>query len=269
MIGTGTVQMFRLLYQHRNILFVTSKNELERRYSGTFFGSVWIVIYPLLFLSVYLFVYMVVFRVRFPGFSELDYVLYVFSGLVPYIAFMEAFQSGAQSVKQNLHLIKNVLLPIELIPARTVIVAITTSMAGLGLVFFLAALNGSLSVNLVMLPIAVFLQVMFLLGLAYLMAPLGLFFPDTNHFTGIVTLFLVFVSPIGFKPDMVPARASFIVDFNPIHYFMSPFRIAFGVGTQGQIGWNVVGIDILMTLGMVVLGMWFFKRFKNHLVDYE
>ena len=82
----------------------------------------WLFLQPALLLSVYLFVYLVVFKVRFPGFSRLDYVLYVFCGLVPFLGIIEAITLGAVSIKQNIHLVKNVMLPIELVPVRAVLV---------------------------------------------------------------------------------------------------------------------------------------------------
>ena len=49
--------------------------------------------------------------------------LYVLTGLVPYMGTIEAITAGAVSIKQNIHLVKNVMLPIELVPVRAVLVA--------------------------------------------------------------------------------------------------------------------------------------------------
>ena len=111
-------QLAGLLFVNRRVLVATTRVELEKRYSGSLLGRAWIVLYPVLWLSIYLFLYIVVFKVRYPSFSTLDYVVYIFSGLVPYIALMEAVTAGVVSVKQNLHLVRNIILPVEMIPAR-------------------------------------------------------------------------------------------------------------------------------------------------------
>ena len=258
-----------LLFQNKKVLGATTRHELDRRYSGTLFGSFWIFAYPILFLSVYLFVYLVVFKTSWPGYSRLDYVLYVFSGLVPFIAFMESFQSGAQSVKQNLHLIKNVLLPIELIPARTAMVAVVSNLIGVGLIIALALFNQSISVNFLLLPLALLSLYMFLLGVVYIMAPLGIMLPDINHLTGIISLFLVFLSPIGFRPDMLEGQSVLLAYGNPLYYIMAPFRMAFDVHHTSYFDYKVLIMSFVVSVTTLLLGTMFFKKFKNVLVDYE
>ena len=123
------IDTIAVLIRHRGILVATTRVEFAKRYAGSFLGLFWVALQPLLFLGVYLFVYLVVFKVRFPGYSELDYVLYVFAGLVPYIGFMEAISLGTVSIKQNIHLVKNVILPIDLIPARMALMSLALAEA--------------------------------------------------------------------------------------------------------------------------------------------
>src|SRR5919197_1397370 len=115
-------------------------------------------------MSVYIFVYMVVLGMRFPGFSRFDYVLYVFCGLVPYLGFMEALTTGALSIKQNIHLVKNVMLPIELIPIRAVVVGMASQFVSIGLVLVLVAADRALTWHVALLPVVVVLQIMWLAG---------------------------------------------------------------------------------------------------------
>src|SRR5207247_9610926 len=48
----------RLLVRHRRVLAATTRVEIEKRYSGSFLGLVWVVLYPVLFLCIYLFLYL-------------------------------------------------------------------------------------------------------------------------------------------------------------------------------------------------------------------
>src|SRR6185295_15489241 len=121
-LASSSQTMIGIIYRYRRMLVAITRVELAKRHAGSILGITWVVLQPALLLSVYIFVYMVVLRMRFEGFSRFDYVLYVFCGLVPYLGFMEALTTGALSIKQNIHLVKNVMLPIELIPVRSVIV---------------------------------------------------------------------------------------------------------------------------------------------------
>jgi len=260
----GTIQT---VYRHRRIVLSTTRAELKKRYAGSIFGSLWIVLQPVLFLSIYLFVYLVVFQVRFPGYSELDYVVYVFAGLVPYLAFMETLSMATGAVRRDIHLVRNVMLPLDLVPVRVVLMAIVTQLVGLAMVAALSAAAGTASANLLFLPIALLLQAFFLLGLAWGFAALGVFIPDLNYVVNIVTVLLLFVSPIAFRPDMVPEGLRFVVDLNPIYYMTEVFR--FGLIDGFVLSPKALTIAVTGSLVVYALGCIFFRRFRNVLVDYE
>jgi lipopolysaccharide transport system permease protein len=261
------VRVARLLLRNRKILVATTRVELEKRYSGSLLGRAWVLLYPTLFLSVYLFLYLVIFKIRLPGFSSLQYVVYIFSGLVPYIAFSDAVNGAAVSLKQNLHLVRNVILPVELIPARVVGAALVTEAVGLTLLVGLTGLAGSLSWHMLALPAAALLQIVFLLGTVLLVAPLGLILPDIAYFINIFVLFLLFVSPIGFKPEAIPSGFEFLVWLNPVYYLLVPFRFA-ALGSQG-VGPLELVLAVVISLGTYALGCTVFVRSKGFLLDHE
>src|ERR1700730_4201513 len=153
---------------HLSLASIT-RVELKKRHAGSVLGLAWVVLQPALLLSVYLFVYMVVFPYRFPGFSRMDYVLYVFCGLVPYLGFMEALTTGALSIRQNIHLVKNVMLPIELIPVRSVLVGMASQFVSIGLVLVLLAGDRTLTWHVLWLPAVVALQALWLVGLTWIL----------------------------------------------------------------------------------------------------
>src|SRR3954466_13089967 len=170
--------MVGIIYRYRRMLVSITRIELAKRHSGPTLGTTWVVLQPALLLSMYLFVYMVVLRMRFEGFSRFDYVLYVFCGLVPYLGFMEALTTGGLSIKQNMHLVKNVMLPIELIPIRSVIVGMASQFVSIGLVLILVTFDQSLTWRVVWLPAVVLLQVMWLAGLTWVLSSLTVALPD-------------------------------------------------------------------------------------------
>src|SRR4051812_9144813 len=198
--------MTRIIFRYRRMLAAITRIELAKRHAGSVLGMAWVVLQPALLLSVYVFVYMVVLRMRFPGFSRIDYVLYVFCGLVPYLGFMEALTTGALSIRQNIHLVKNVMLPIELIPVRSVIVGMASQFVSMALVLLLVAGTGALSWHVLWLPVVVALQVMWLGGLTWVLSSLTVALPDITYFINLFVFLLMFLSPIGFKPDMLPSK---------------------------------------------------------------
>jgi lipopolysaccharide transport system permease protein len=266
-LSSASQEMLAIIYRYRRLLVSITRVELAKRHAGSVLGLVWVVLQPALLLSVYLFVYMVVFRLRFPGFSRFDYVLYIFCGLVPYLGFMEALTTGGMSIKQNMHLVKNVMLPIELIPVRSVIVGMASQFVSIGLVLLLVAADHALSWHVLWLPAIVVLQVMWLAGLTWVLASVTVALPDISYFVNLFVFLLMFVSPIGFKPEMLPKRFGWTIYANPIYYLTEMYRDSM-LRQQGPT-LTVASVYVAMCLVTFALGSAFFERFKSVLTDYE
>jgi lipopolysaccharide transport system permease protein len=259
--------MLGIVYRYRRLLLSITRVELAKRHAGSVLGMAWVVLQPGLLLSVYLFIYMVVFPVRLQGFGQLDFVLYVFCGLVPYLGFMEALTTGALSIKQNIHLVKNVMLPIELIPVRSVIVGMASQFVSIGLVLVLVAGNGSLRWHVLWLPSVVILQVMWLVGLTWILSSLTVALPDLTYFINLFVFMLMFISPIGFKPEMLPGRYWAVIHLNPIYYMTEMYRDSMLYGRWPPV--SVAVTYVVMCATTFALGSAFFERFKGVLADYE
>lgn len=255
------------MFRYRQGLTATTIVELRKRYAGSVFGILWVLLYPVLLLAVYIFVYMVVFKVRFPGFSEFEYVLYVFCGLVPYLAMWDAISTGAVSIKQNIHLVRNVMLPIELIPIRSVAMSMVAQFVSLAILIVLTAAGGKLTPHILWLPLIIVFQTLFLLGIVFFVASLAVTLLDISYFLNLFLLLLLFLSPIGFKPEMIPAGLEFIVTYNPVYYITEMFRSSLLFGTLPDP--ITAFIFLALCSSVFVAGCAFFIRFKYMLIDYE
>lgn len=259
-----TVSIFK---NYRKIFQTTTIGEFERRYAGSVLGKAWIFLYPVLLLSIYLFVYMAVFKMRFGMGGQLEYVVFVFCGLIPYIAFMETAVQSCVSIKQNIHLIKNVMLPIELIPARVVAVNMITQLISMSIIIVLTILNGTASWHLLWLPLIFGLQMFFLVGTSWILACLGVAMIDISYFINLIVLLLMFVSPIGFSLDMVPGYLKVVCYLNPVYYMTEMYRCA--ILTDKLPSLIVTSVYIALCGGVFLTGSVFFRKFKSFLVDYE
>ena len=264
---TTLINTLLLFKKYGHVFRTTTIGEFERRYAGSVLGKAWIILYPALLLSIYLFVYMAIFQVRFGVGGKLHYVVFVFSGLIPYIGVMESAVQSCVSIKQNIHLIKNVMLPIELIPARVVAVSMITQFISMSIILLLTVINGTASWHLLWLPIVFALQVLFLVGLSWILSCLGVALLDIGYFINLVVLLLMFVSPIGFNIEMVPDYLKIVCYLNPIYYMTEMYRGSLLDGKFPEIVTMV--IYVLMCCGTFLIGSIFFRKFKNYLIDYE
>jgi lipopolysaccharide transport system permease protein len=252
-------------WRFRSILKATSILELTQRYAGSALGPAWIIVFPLCFLLIYLFLYMVVFQVRFPGASGLNYVVYVFTGLVPYLIMMESVTRGLQIIKENIHLIKNVIMPIELIPVRLVLVSFLAQGASTALMVALALLDGELSWRIIFFPFVMVLFAMMLIGAVYAVSSLGVLFNDLTYIVNLLITALMFLSPIAFKPEMVPPGLQLVIYLNPISYPLEAIRWSLLASYEPNY-FRLIAFPIL-AFAAFGWGTGFFRRFKGLMAD--
>jgi lipopolysaccharide transport system permease protein len=265
--AVGSTTMTRTLARNARLLLSITRVELSKRYAGSVLGMSWLVLQPALYLSVYLFVYLVLFKGQFAGFTRLGYVLYVFCGLVPYLGTIDAITLAAVSIKQNIHLVKNVMLPIELIPVRAVLVAMVSQAVGLAIVVLLSALNGSLTLHVLWLPVIWALQILMLCGMAWILSSIAVGLPDISYFISLFMFLLMWVSPIGYTTDMVPPNLAAVLYLNPVYYLLAVYRDSLLFGRFPSV--NVALVYVGLALFFYVVGAAFFRAFRGALLDYE
>lgn len=255
------------LWRHRHILLSGARLELQKKYAGSFLGYGWIALHPLLFLATYVVVFYLIFKVSLPGQTGLRYIVFLFSGLIPFLTFMEVVTAAAVTIRQNVHLLKNVIAPVEILPARVVAMALITQAVGLLLCLSIAAVEGAWSWRLLALPFLLAVAALFYAGVALTVAPIGMVIPDLAHGIGIAVNLLMFLSPIAFRREMVPEMVRFLVDFNPVTYLIEAYRAVLLPGHAA----DPIGLVVLcaLALGAFEIGARIALRFKASIVDYE
>ena len=256
-----------ILWNKKKILFLTTLIEHKKRYAGSVLGMSWILLYPAILLSMYMFIYQAVFKVKVTGIgSSFEYSLFVLSGIIPYLGFAEVLNGSVLSLSQNRHLISNVTVPMEVIPARIVCSGLVTQCIGLlilmGLLLFA---GGKVSAYWAFVPLMLIIEFFFLSGLAFLFSALGVLLRDLAQVMAILTLFLLFVSPVGYTKEMVPENLQFFLYLNPLWYIVESFREPLLYARLPD--YTLLGIYLLASAVVFCLGGIIFKKALHVLSD--
>ena len=255
----------RVVVSHKRQLLATTTHELKAKYAATILGFVWPVIFPFLFLSAYALVFLFVFKAKPEGLSSAEYLLVVFTGLVPFLGFSEAFSLGTTSVLENKALVKNTIFPIELVPVKAVFLGLVTMFVGLLFVLIYLAARGLLGLSVLWLPAVVIAHVLFSIGLAWFVGAVAVVVRDLAQMVSVVILLLMLLSPIAYLPSMVPPQLELLFGVNPLYYIISAYRMAL-------LGTPMPPVDqmifVLMCLGMLLVGAWVFSRLKEVFGDF-
>lgn len=259
------LEAFRLLSRNRALLHTTTTQALRERFIGNTLGTTWLLLYPLLFLSLYTIVFIFVLGVRVPGLGTPDYVITIFCGLVPFLAFSEAFGVGTTSIVANRSLLRNTLFPIELVVARDVLVGHATMGLGMLLVWVAVVYQGHTHWTHALIPVIYLTQILMALGIVWISSTLTVFFRDLQQATPILVMFMMLVSPIGYTDAMVPESMRVLLIFNPLAWLMKLYRSCLLEGTL-----PLADFAIFVAFGLAIfsVGYLVISRLKPVFSDY-
>lgn len=256
----------RYLVSHRRLLWQVSRSELKARYAGLVFGVGWAVLTPLLFLALYAGVYMLILRVQAPGLTSGQYVLLIFSGLVPFLMTSEALASGVGAVVASKAVLNNTVFPIDLAPAKAVLLSQVSMVVGFTIIITALIMTRNVSWTVLLFPVIWGLHVLALIGLTWVLSLINLVFRDLQHLVGVALMSLMIASPIAYTSEMVPSSLKIVLLLNPFAYFVMAYQEVLVFGRL-PIWWHWLVLG-LMSGGLFVVGGAFFSRAKRVLIDY-
>jgi len=220
-------ELISLLTRHRQLTWEMTKREITERYAGQVLGVFWTIGHPLVLMGIFVFLFAVVLRVKVGGTRELplDYTTYLLSGLIPWLSFQESMNKSAVVIIGNANLVKQVVFPIEILPVKGVIASLLTQTVSTAvLVIYVLLSHNSLPWTYALLPILFCLQALAMIGVAYMLSSIGVYFRDLKDFTIVFCIVCMYIIPIFFLPNMVPSTFRPILYFNPFSYMIWCFQ---------------------------------------------
>ena len=212
------VEGVRLLRRSRKLAAAMAVRELRSRYSGQFAGAFWIVGHPIFQMLVFIFVFGVVFKQRIGGTVELprDYTTYILSGLVPWLTLSSALPGLCSSVLSNSTLVKQFTFQTEVLPIKDVLISMVFWMVGMVLTaIYEVAVNGSLPWTYLLLPFVLGLNLLFTIGLGWMLSAVGVFVRDMKDIAAVLVTAGIYILPVVYLPAWVPRLFRPLVEFNP------------------------------------------------------
>ncbi len=264
--------LYRVLRQswlQRQLFFKLLRRDFAERYRGSYLGVVWSLLLPLLSLLVFTFFFGVIFKMRWAGhgdgsLSELALVLFV--GLALYNFLAECLSRAPGLILAHQNYVKNVIFPLEMLPAVMVASALLTLAATLLVILLLQATVGAgLSWTALLLPVTVLPLALFVLGLSWVLASLGVYIRDIQQLIVPLVQLLMFLSPVFYPVAALPESIRPWLQLNPLALVIEQTR---GIVLFGQPpAWTPYLLCLLATLLIALLGAWWFARTRQGFAD--
>lgn len=195
-------QSIREIASRRELLNLLIRRELKSRYKDSRLGFLWSLIKPLTMLLIY---YVAIGQFLGAARGINDFAIFVFSGLTLWGLYSEIVASGTASIVANAGLIKKVYLPREIFPLAAVGSSIFNFVIQFGVLIGATVVLGRfpLSPNLLYLPAAIIIVLLYGTALAILLSGLNVFLRDIGYLVEVIMLIFFWASPIVYSWSLV------------------------------------------------------------------
>lgn len=249
--------------KYRRSLWLLTTRDLKVRYSTSFLGYFWSILDPLAMSAIYWFVFTQVFG---RGVGHEPYIVFLLTGLLPWMWFTGAISDCTRAFTREAKLIRSTTIPRTIWVARLVLSKGIEFLASIPVLAIFAILSlwsdhpAQLHVEALWWLLAIVLQAILTIGIGLIVAPLVVFFRDLERAVKLVLRFAFYASPIIYGIHDLPTAPidfHFWGAFNPLTGIFSLYRAAF---FPQELDWFAVGIAAVISLAFLAIGAAVFRR---------
>lgn len=232
-------------------------------------GLAWSFFNPLLLLIVYTFVFSVVFKSRWSDAGDTDktdFAIFLFVGMIVYGLFAECVNRAPGLILSNPNYVKKVIFPLEVLPWVPLGSALFHATVSL-LVLLCAFLAIKLYIpwTVIFVPVVLIPLILVTMGLAWFLAATGVFVRDIGQTTVIMTMVLMFLSPVFYPVSSLPPQYRDVLMINPLGFVVEQARL---VVIRGELpDWKTWLGFCAAGSGVAWGGFWWFQRNRKGFAD--
>ena len=214
--------IFSSIRRHRKLILSLTKRDLAERFQGSLLGPLWFVITPAILILTYTLVFGMVFKVRVPfgrtpDTSNLEFGLFLFSGLLIFTVFSDVVSRSTSLIISRPNFVKKVVFPLEILSVVTVLSALAGGLLSFLLLIVATMLvGGGLTMTSFLYLGSLLLLTPMLIGLSWLLSALGTYMRDIAQIIGLLLTVFLFLSPVFTPLSQFPPMVRTYLLFNPV-----------------------------------------------------
>lgn len=260
------------VHKYRFLMEQLVIRDFKIKYKRSVLGVFWSFLNPLLMMVVQYIVFSRLLNLRSAGMEH--YAIYLLCGIVIWNGFSDSTQQSMRAIHGNARLITKVYVPKYIYPISKVVssfINVVLSMVPLLLVTVIYGLfNGLyLKLSVILLPFALLLLLIFIIGMGFMLSTLMVFFHDIEFLWSVILMAWMYATPIIYSLDMFGEGANWlrvVMQFNPMYHFINFVRSILLSGTAPS--FPEMGVCLLCALGMFFLGLFIFKKNQDRFILY-
>jgi lipopolysaccharide transport system permease protein len=252
----------RDLWAHRDLFYFLAWRDVKVRYKQTALGAVWAILQPLLTMIVFTFLFGRLARVPSEG---QPYAIFSYAGLLPWNFFAAAVTSSSNSLVNSTNLITKVYFPRLLVPTASVAAALVDlAIASLMLLVIMPIYGVQIHASIMIFFPLVLLTAMMASAVGILTSALNVKYRDIRYALPFIMQIWMFLTPVIYPVTFLPPRWQWVLSLNPLSGLIEGFRAAiFG----RPFNWKSLAISAAITIGLLVVTSYLFRRMEQEFAD--
>lgn len=261
--GRSERHYWRDLWRYRELLGFLTWRDIKVRYKQAVLGAAWALIQPIITT--------VIFTVVFGHLAQMPaggvaYPLLVLSGLLPWQFFSTALSGSSASLVSNSNLISKVYFPRLLVPMSALGVALVDFFIVLALFTGLALWYGHFPTwHWLVMPFFLLNALAVAFGAGLWLTALTVKFRDFRFIVPFLLQLGLFISPVGYRTDFYPQWRDLLA-LNPMTGVIDGFRWCL-LGGQQNLQVNSIVASVVISIMLVVSGIWYFRKTERGFAD--
>jgi lipopolysaccharide transport system permease protein len=221
--------MMGSLIPYRKFIWRNAFHDFRHRYAGSGMGVLWNILHPLAMIAIYSLVFGQIMTGQMGGGeSKFDYIVYLCSGLFPWLAFAECVTRGCTAFVANANYLRKLPIPEPVFVAQVLIGSSINLVISFGLLVIVALILGRTPTwHWLAIPLPLIALQLLGFAVAMLVGTLNVFFRDLEQWVGIVLAAMMWTVPIIYTVSILPLTYQQVLPWHPIAPALSAVRDLF------------------------------------------
>lgn len=251
------INIFKNLYQYRELLKTSIKKEIRGKYKNSFLGVLWSFLNPLLQIAVYAIVFPLILKN-----TQENYVIFLCAGLIPWTFFSSSVSRTSFTIVENGNIIKKVFFPREIMPISVVTSEAVNFLISTIIILAFVLFSGlGITKYIIFYPIVLIAQYILLIAISFVVSSITVYFRDLQHFIGIALQLLFYATPIVYARSSITEDLEWILKINPMSYVIEGFRDIFYYQQMPDL--TSIFILIIISIILCIIGYAIFNKLQK------
>ncbi len=246
----------RDVYDNRVILSAMIRRNTAGRYKNSYMGFAWHLLLPVLMIIVLYITFSSIRPRPIP-----DFWIYLSAGMFP-ISFISTSLRG-RAVTGNAKYITKMHFPREIVVLATVLTEFLTVVFAYTAIILVILLSGQYVnwAGMAMLPVELFLMLLFCIGCSFLVSTVTVFVKDVGYFMSVAMRLVFWITPTFFLVNEATGLLKAIVWYNPFTYFVETFHdiLYYGIFPHAE----YLGLSAVLAVAFFLFGAAVFFHYEK------